>query len=249
MTGRIHSTESFGTVDGPGVRYVIFFQGCAMRCLYCHNPDTWDAAGGTEMTVEELLAPFRKNRVFYQNGGITATGGEPLLQIDFLTELFEAAKREGIHTCLDTSGFPFDQVNTAFLCKLDRLLDVTDLVMLDVKHTDAAAHLALTGKPLSSPLGFAKHLEGRGVPFWVRRVIVPGHTDDEKELCALGRTLAAFRHVKALDVLPYHTLGKKKYEALGVPYPLEGVPDATAEDAARAKAIILSAFREARAKA
>ncbi|MBO5930205.1 MAG: radical SAM protein, partial [Clostridia bacterium] len=146
MTGYIHSTESFGTVDGPGIRYVIFMQGCPLRCLYCHNPDTWEIGAGKEVLADDLLTEFRKNRSFYKKGGITVTGGEPLLQIDFLIELFEKAKKEQIHTCIDTSGITFDVKNAAYLQKLDRLMQVCDLIMLDIKHIDAERHMRLTGQ-------------------------------------------------------------------------------------------------------
>ena len=170
MQGYIHSTESFGTVDGPGIRFVVFFQGCPMRCLYCHNPDTWEPRVGTTVTVDQLLTQYRKNSSFYKNGGITVTGGEPLLQIDFLTELFEAAKAEGIHTCLDSSGVTFSPDDPRF----DRLMAVTDLVMLDIKHIDPEKHRQLTGHDNRRILAFAKYLEEKRVPLWVRHIIVEG---------------------------------------------------------------------------
>lgn len=246
MKGRIHSTESFGTVDGPGVRFVIFLQGCPLRCLYCHNPDTWDLSGGEERTEDELLAAFRKNRAFYQNGGITVTGGEPLLQAEFVTALFKKAKTEGIHTCIDTAGFPFDAENEALCKKIDALLAVTDLCMLDIKHTENDAHRTLTGKPNTGILAFLAHLEEKNVPVWIRRVIVPGYTDNESELRALGHLIGRMHNVKALDVLPYHTMGVKKYKALGIPYPLADLPPMEASAAQKAKKIILDAVKEVR---
>ncbi len=241
MIGRIHSIESFGTVDGPGVRFVVFFQGCPMRCLYCHNPDTWDPAGGEDVTVEELLRRFDKNRAFYQQGGITATGGEPLLQLPFLTALFEAAKADGIHTCLDTAGIVFRD-NEAFA----RLAAVTDLVLLDIKHIDPEAHRRLTGVPNAPVLAFAHYLDARGIPMWIRHVVTEGYTDDEPSLRALGRFIGTLRCVQAIDILPYHTLGEPKYASLGKDYPLRGVPPLSAEAAERAKDIVLAAAREAR---
>ena len=179
VTGRVHSVESFGTVDGPGVRFVVFLQGCPMRCLYCHNPDTWDPGGGVPTTVEELLAQYARNEAFYRKGGITVTGGEPLLQIEFVTALFREAKRRGIHTCLDTSGATFRPEDAAALAQFDALCAVTDLVLLDIKQTDPAAHRRLTGRENGNILAFARYLAQKEVPVWVRHVVVPGLTDSE----------------------------------------------------------------------
>ena len=239
MTGRIHSIETFGTVDGPGVRFVVFFQGCPMRCLYCHNPDTWAAGAGTEYRVEPLLARMTRNLPFYESGGLTATGGEPLLQLDFLTELFEAAKKEGIHTCLDTSGAVYRPGDGAYAARIDRLLAVTALVMLDIKHAATERHRALTGHGNEATLAFARHLESRSVPMRVRYVLLPGHTDDEASLDALGALVRSFSNLTDVEVLPYHLLGKAKYENLGIPYPLEGIPAATQAQASAARARIL----------
>ncbi len=240
MTGYIHSTESFGTVDGPGVRFVIFFQGCPMRCLYCHNPDTWEINGGEEMTAEQLLTMFEKNRVFYKHGGITCTGGEPMRQLPFLTELFRLAKMRGIHTCLDTSGICFDPENTA---AADEMLAVTDLVMLDIKHIDDEVHRRLTGHSNRNILAFAEHIPERGVELWIRHVIVPGYTDGEEEQSALGYFIGGLKTLKGLDVLPYHDMGKRKYAELGIPYPLEGVKPVTADDAQTARERIMSGIK------
>ena len=186
MKGRIHSIESFGTVDGPGVRYVVFVQGCPMRCLYCHNPDTWPMNGGKEMEVSEIIDDFEKKRGFYKGGGLTVTGGEPLMQIDFLIELFEEAKRHNIHTCIDSSGIAFKPNNTEFVKKCDRLMKVTDLIMLDIKHIDPVKHKELTSQPNEGILAFAKYTEQKNVPIWIRHVVVPGITDDDKYLYDLG---------------------------------------------------------------
>ncbi len=169
-TGNIHSTESFGTVDGPGVRFVIFFQGCPMRCLYCHNPDTWNAKGGSRMTADELLELYEHNKTFYRNGGITATGGEPLLQLSFLTELFEKAKERGIHTCLDTSGIVYRKERQE---EFEHLFRVTDLVLLDLKHSDPQGHKDLTGQEQAPVLEFAKALENAKIPVIISHVVVP----------------------------------------------------------------------------
>jgi len=248
MDGYIHSTESFGTVDGPGVRFVVFCQGCPMRCKYCHNPDTWEPGKGTRMSPEALIREYMRNKAFYSRGGITVTGGEPLLQIDFLLELFALAKEKGIHTCIDTSGATYREGESAYNEKLERLMALTDLVMLDIKHIDDLAHRELTGQPNSGVLAFAKYLESRNVPLWVRHVLVPGITDDEGALERLCSFIGGLRNLKALDVLPYHTMGQSKYESLGIPYPLEGVEPATKEQATRAREIILRRLREERAK-
>lgn len=241
LTGRIHSTESFGTVDGPGVRFVVFFQGCPMRCKYCHNPDTWEKSGGTEMTVREILTLYERNKAFYGNGGITATGGEPMVQLGFLTALFTEAKRRRIHTCLDTSGVCYDPGHPE---KFDALLNVTDLVMLDIKHIDDAKHRELTGHSNVNILAFARRLSAQGIPVWIRHVIVPGWTDDRAEQLALGDALGGIRTLKALDCLPYHDMGKRKYEELGIPYPLPDTPPATPELAAAARAVILEGIKK-----
>ena len=238
MTGKIHSVESFGTVDGPGIRYVLFMQGCPMRCLYCHNPDTWDLLNGREITVEEVLSEYNKNRDFYAKGGITVTGGEPLLQVDFLTELFKAAKQENIHTCIDTSGITFNSD------KIDKLLQYTDLVMLDIKHIDNDEHIKLTGKSNKNILQFAKHLEALRKPVWIRHIIVENITDNPEHLKELGHFIGSLKNLAALDVLPYHTMGVNKYKELGIPYALEGVPALPLKDAVKAKQHILNGIYE-----
>ncbi len=234
--GRVHSVESFGTVDGPGIRLVVFLQGCNLRCLYCHNPDTWNISGGKEMTADEIINLFLKNRSFYQNGGITLTGGEPLLQIDFATEIFKKAKEHSIHTCLDTSGAVFNKTNTA---KIDALLSFTDLVMLDIKHIEPDFHKTLTGVSNENILDFARHLEKRNIPLWVRHIIVEGYTDKAEDLIRLGSFIGTLKNLKALDVLPYHTMGVNKYKELAIPYALEGISALPLEKAVKAKELIL----------
>ena len=241
MTGKIHSIETFGTVDGPGVRFVVFFEGCPMRCLYCHNPDTWVAGAGQTMDATAILEKFKRNRDFYASGGITATGGEPLAQMPFLTELFTLAKQNGVHTCLDTSGITFrddEETRAAF----DRLLAVTDLVMLDIKQIDDEGHKTLTGHSNKNVLAFARYLGEKGKPMRVRHVLVPGYTEDEALLKRLGAFLKDFNNLEKIEVLPYHTLGRAKYENLGIPYPLGDTPQLTQKDAARALEIIKSAM-------
>lgn len=248
MTGFIHSTESFGTVDGPGIRFVIFMQGCPLRCLYCHNPDTWNINGGTEITTDEIIKEYKKNASFYKNGGITVTGGEPLLQTDFLTELFQLAKTENIHTCIDTSGITYNPENVSYIEKLDKLLEYTDLVMLDIKQIDNEKHRTLTGKDNKNILLFAKHLEEKNVDLWVRHVVVPEYSDTPEDLRNLGRFIGTLKNLHALDVLPYHTLGVEKYKKLGISYPLEGVSPLSQNDAIKAKAFIMEGLREVRNK-
>ena len=242
MNGFVHSTESFGTVDGPGVRFVVFLQGCPMRCQYCHNPDTWKMNTGAVRSAQSLIKDYERNAAFYKKGGITVTGGEALMQIDFLLELFQLAKQKNIHTCLDTSGITYRPGKSSYNEKLDQLMKVTDLVMLDIKHIDPEGHKALTGHDNAGILAFARYLEEKNVPVWIRHVVVPGITDDEGQLTRLGSFLGTLSNVKALDVLPYHIMGVTKYEQLNIPYPLEGVPPATKDQAAKAKKIILTAY-------
>ncbi len=248
MVGHIHSIESCGTVDGPGLRFVVFVKGCPMRCQYCHNPDTWEMSGGTDMTVEEIMDQFNHKKDFYKKGGITVTGGEPLVQIDFVTELFRAAKAQGVHTCLDTSGITFKKDNPAVIEKFDRLMEVTDLVMLDIKHIDPEEHIKLTKQKNDEILAFAHYIDEKGVEIWIRHVVVEGITLKEEYLKRLGQFMATLRHVKALDVLPYHNMGEVKYENLGIDYPLKGMKSLDKSKAVWARGIILQAYREERNK-
>ena len=243
IMGRVHSIESFGTVDGPGIRLVVFLQGCPMRCLYCHNPDTWERSGGSEITVSEIISEYEKNRAFYKNGGITVTGGEPLWQIEFVTELFKQARALGIHTCIDTSGVTFSEKNTE---KFDALMEYTSLVMLDIKHIDSDKHKALTGVTNENVLAFARYLETKRIPLWIRHVVIEGYTDDEGDLTRLGEFIGSLKNLAALDVLPYHTLGVKKYEELGLEYPLRGLSPLSKKRALDAKNIILTAIKAVR---
>ena len=242
MNGFVHSTESFGTVDGPGVRFVIFLQGCPMRCQYCHNPDTWKMNSGSVRSAQSLIGEYERNKAFYKNGGITVTGGEALMQVDFLLELFTLAKKKGIHTCLDTSGITYREGESGYNRKLDALMEVTDLVMLDIKHIDPDGHKTLTGHDNAGILAFARYLDAKQMPVWIRHVIVPGVTDDPALLTRLGAFLGTLSNVKALDVLPYHIMGVRKYEELGLDYPLKGVEPATKQQALEAKKTILTAY-------
>lgn len=244
MKGFIHSIESCGTVDGPGIRYVIFFQGCPMRCKYCHNPDTWEYGKGTQMSPEEVLDGFYSNLPFYRSGGVTVTGGEPMMQMDFLIELFRNLKSRDIHTCIDTSGIMFNPHSETFMRRLDELIALTDLVLLDIKHIDDKQHQMLTGHSNRQILAFARYLDEHGIPVWIRHVVVPGITLFREYLEGLGAFMGTLNNVKALDVLPYHSMGQKKYKFLHLSLPLEGTREATREEAAAAKRIILAAYKK-----
>ncbi len=248
MKGHIHSLQSFGTVDGPGVRYVVFLQGCPMRCLYCHNPDTWAIGAGEEMEASYIIEQYVRNEGFYTNGGLTVTGGEPLLQIDFVLELFTLAKERNIHTCIDTSGITYKPENKEYNAKLDKLLALTDLVMLDIKHIDPEKHKALTGQPNDGILAFAKLLSDKNIDIWIRHVVVPGYTDDDKYLEELGYFIGGLKSLKALDVLPYHNMAIPKYENLGIDYVLKDVPPLDKSEALEKKKVILEGIKRRHAE-
>ncbi|MGN1373076.1 MAG: pyruvate formate-lyase-activating protein [Candidatus Coproplasma sp.] len=236
MTGRIHSFESFGTVDGPGIRFVVFMQGCPMRCKYCHNPDTWAVSGGTEYTAEQVAKnALRYKNYFANGGGVTVSGGEPLLQTEFVKELFSLLKANGVHTALDTSGAVFSEANKD---GIDGLLSYTDLVLLDIKHIDPEEHKRLTERDNKNILAFARHLSDIGKPMWIRHVLVPGITDNDEYLYSLSDFIGSLKTVEKVEILPYHTMGVVKYEKLGLSYPLEGVQPPTAERVKNAKAIL-----------
>lgn len=240
VTGRISSVESFGSVDGPGLRYIVFLTGCPFRCLYCHNPETWNMAGGRERTAAETLRAALRYRPYWKDvGGITVSGGEPLMQLDFLEALFTLAKREKkpVHTCIDTSGAPFTREGD-FPERLNRVLHVTDLLLLDLKHIDSKVHRALVGKSNENVLDFARYLADIGKPVWIRHVLVPGYTDDAVSLQRLSREIASLGNVRRVEVLPYHAMARSKYEDLGIPYPLEDTPEPAPEDVKRAMEIL-----------
>lgn len=238
VLGNIHSVESFGSADGPGVRYIVFLKGCAMRCKYCHNPDTWAGQGEDWQTPEEVLnKALRYKNYWKKNGGITVSGGEALLQIDFVTELFRLAKEKGVNTCLDTSGNPFTR-QEPFFGKFRKLMEVTDLFMLDIKHMDPAGHRKLTGCDNANILDMARFLSDSGKAMWIRHVLVPGITDDEKQLTSLRKFIDTLKTVERVEILPYHTLGVFKWKELGIPYQLEGVEPPTEEQVKRAKELL-----------
>jgi pyruvate formate lyase activating enzyme len=217
MFGRIHSIETMGLLDGPGIRTVVFMQGCPLRCKYCHNPDSWDMQGGTEMSPEELVALLKRYRPYYQKsgGGVTFSGGEPLMQPEFLAQTLKLCKEAGIHTCLDTSGHGRGDY--------EKILRYTDLILYDVKHIQDDAYQTLTGQPRSVSLRFLKDAVRHGVPLWLRHVVVPGITDAPAHLAAMKEFLHTIPNAEKVQWLPYHTLGVHKYEAMGIPYALKGV--------------------------
>lgn len=226
LKGRIHSLETFGTVDGPGIRFVLFMQGCLLKCQYCHNPDTWSLTDGKEMSIEEVLAEIEPYLSYYRSsgGGLTVSGGEATLQAPFVTELFrEVKKRWNLHTTLDTNGYNEGD-------KIKDLLDVTDLVMLDLKHMDNEKHIKLTGKPNDRMLKMATWLSDHERPMWIRHVLVPGINDEEVDLRNLGKFVGGLNAVEKLELLPYHEMGIYKWQELGWAYPLEGVSAPTQEE-------------------
>ncbi len=231
---RIHSFESFGAVDGPGIRYVIFMQGCALKCKYCQNRDTWNLNGGMEYTSDELVAKVSRYKNYFavSGGGVTVSGGEPLLQMNFLIEFFSKLKSLGIHTAIDTSG-SFDITED-----MKKLIDLTDLFLLDIKCINDEICKDLTGVSNKKELEFAKYLSKQGKDIWIRQVLVPGYTDKEEDLKDLKEFLSELNTVKKVEILPYHDLGKFKWIELGCKYELEGVPTATSEDVERAKQIL-----------
>jgi len=234
MQGRIHSFESFGTVDGPGIRFVVFMQGCPLKCKYCHNRDTWNVDKGMLVNVDEVVKKVLREKTFIDssNGGVTVSGGEPLLQAPFLTELFKKLKELNIHTCIDTAGsLPVSQ-------EIKELLKYTDLVLLDIKHIDDEKAKDLTSMSNKNNLDFAKYLNNIGKPMWIRQVLVPGYTDDKYDLQRLKAFIDTLTNVEKVELLPYHELGKYKWEELGVKYPLEGIKSPSEEDIQVAKNIL-----------
>lgn len=238
--GIVNSLESFGSVDGPGVRFVVFMQGCKMRCKYCHNPETWSGKG-TEYTPQQLLEKAMKYRMYWgkdmEKGGVTVSGGEPLLQIEFVTEFFKLLKSKGVHTALDTSGQPFEETEE-YLAKFDELLKYTDLVLLDLKEPDSQKHKDLTGFGNENIFKMAQYISEKNVPMWIRHVLVPGITDSEDGLRELSDFIDSLKTVEKVEILPYHTLGTLKWEKLNLKYPLEGVPTPTKEEVEKAQKIL-----------
>ncbi|ABR48368.1 pyruvate formate-lyase activating enzyme [Alkaliphilus metalliredigens QYMF] len=232
ITGKIHSIETFGTVDGPGIRYIIFFQGCPLRCKYCHNRDTWDLQGGKEMTVDEVISDIKKYIPFMvsSGGGVTISGGEPTLQMEFLTALLLEIKKLNLHTAIDTSGF-------VHLDLMKQILPYVDLVLLDLKHIDPQKHLNLTGVSNEKILSFAQYLSDNEISIWMRHVVVPSLTDQEEDVHRLAQFATSLKTVERIDLLPYHSMGKHKWESMGLEYPLQDLRDANDIDIKKVKAI------------
>lgn len=236
VRGYIHSFESFGTVDGPGIRFVVFMQGCPMRCLYCHNPDTWTSGAGKSFSAEEVAQTALKYKSYFTGGGgVTVSGGEPLLQTEFVYELFMLLKRAGVHTALDTSGITYTPENAE---SIEKLLTVTDLVLLDIKHIDDGEHKKLTRHSNKNVLAFAQRLSEMGKPVWIRHVLVPGITDIDEYLNRLAEFISTLKTVEKVEILPYHTMGAVKYKNLGISYPLDGVEPPAKERVENAKRIL-----------
>ncbi|MFP4426449.1 MAG: pyruvate formate-lyase-activating protein [Spirochaetaceae bacterium] len=233
LSGHVHSVESFGTLDGPGIRYVIFFQGCHLQCLFCQNRDTWERRAGRVVTVKELMGEIQRYKPYMRSsgGGITASGGDPILQPRFVTELFRAARAEGIHTALDTSGV------TAVSPAVVELVAETDLVLLDIKQIDTGRHRELTGHGNERVLAFARFLDSIRKPVWIRHVIVPGYTDSNESARETAAFLAGLSNVERVELLPYHAFGSHKWEALGEAYPLGDVAPPSSERMEELKAI------------
>ena len=231
---KVHSIESFGTVDGPGIRFVLFLQGCHLQCKYCHNRDTWDINGGEYKSVDEIVEKINryKNYIIPSGGGVTVTGGEPLIQASFVLELFKKLKEKGIHTCVDTSGM------FALTDGIKEVLKYTDLVLLDIKHIDDEKCKELVGVSNKKELEFARYLSDNNIKMWIRQVLVPGYTDDGQDLLKLKNFLSTLKTVEKIQILPYHNMGKYKWEKLGLEYPLEGVREANQEDIDIAKKIL-----------
>lgn len=230
---KVHSIESFGTVDGPGIRFVLFLQGCHLQCKYCHNRDTWDMNGGEYKSLDDIFEKILKYKNYiYPNGGVTVTGGEPLLQVKFLIELFEKLKKENINTCIDTSGM------AALTPDIKKLLSLTDLVLLDIKHINSDRCKNLVGFGNEKELAFARYLSDNNIHMWIRQVLVPGYTDDEQDLLQLKDFIDSLNTVDKIEVLPYHDMGRYKWEKLGLKYQLDGVRVANDDDVIRAKKLL-----------
>ena len=238
IKGYVNKLESFGAVDGPGVRYIIFLNGCKMRCAFCHNPDTWAEGVGQEFTADELLKKALRFKPYWKkDGGITVSGGEPLLQIDFVLDLFRKAKAQGINTCIDTAGQPFTH-DEPFYSKWKELMSLTDTVLLDIKNIDPAAHKELTGVDNANIIQMAQEISDMNIPIWIRHVLVPGGSDNDDYLRRTREFIDTLKSVERVEVLPYHTLGVPKYIEMGIPYRLEGVESPSAERIANAKEIL-----------
>ncbi|EAG7535141.1 pyruvate formate lyase-activating protein [Listeria monocytogenes] len=239
VLGRVHSVETMGTVDGPGIRFIVFMQGCLLRCQFCHNPDTWKIGTGTERSAQDVFDEAIKYKEFWDasGGGVTVSGGEPLLQVDFLIEFFTLCKAAGVHTTIDSCGGCFTRY-PEFIEKLDRLMEVTDLILLDIKQINPEKHLKLTTKSNAPIIDFAHYLRDKEQPIWIRHVLIPTKTDDPEDLTKLHEFIQTLPNVKQVDVLPYHTMGVYKWKEMGIRYPLEGIEAPEEEVVALANKIL-----------
>ena len=238
IKGAIHSIETFGSVDGPGIRFIVFLKGCKLRCKYCHNADTWDPNSEDMRTPDELLDFAERYRSYWgTEGGITVSGGEPLLQIDFLIELFKKAKERGINTCIDTALQPFTR-EEPFFSKFEELMKYTDLLLVDIKHIDKDEHIELTGLPNDNIFDGFKYLSEISKPIWIRHVLVPGITDDDEYLKRTREFIETLSNVQKIEVLPYHSMGQHKFDTLGIPYKLDGVKSPSKERVENAMKIL-----------
>lgn len=238
MKGYVHQFESFGCADGPGSRFIVFLSGCGMRCKFCHNPDTWKMKDGKEYSAEDVLKEALTCRSYWgKKGGITVSGGEPLLQIDFLIELFSLAKEKGVNTCIDTAGGPFTTENPWFE-KFKKLMEVTDILLMDIKHIDEAEHIKLTGLSGKNIIQMFRYLDEIKKPIWIRHVLTPGITDNDEYLIKTRDFIRTLSNVKRVEVLPYHGLGAIKYKDLGLDYVLKDTPSPSEERVKNAKEIL-----------
>jgi len=232
LTGKLHSFESCGTVDGPGIRFIVFTQGCPLRCKYCHNPDTWDLKDAKyERDIEFTINEIKKYKPFFRNGGgLTVTGGEPFVQMNYIEALFKRSKEEGIHTAVDTSGYIFND-------RVKEVLEYVDLVLLDIKSINPDTYKELTGVELENTLKFAEYLDSIGKPVWIRHVVVPGITDKKENLEKLADYVSKLKNVEKIELLPFHQLGTHKWEEMNLEYPLKDVKEPTAKDMKDARQI------------
>lgn len=239
----VHSIETFGSVDGPGLRYILFLKGCRLRCAFCHNADTWDMDSTDKRSVDEILDHAERYRSYWgSEGGITVSGGEPLLQIDFLLELFKEAKQRNINTCIDTAGEPFTYEKEWFT-KFEELMKYTDILLVDIKHIIPEKHIRLTGKSNENIIGMYKYLDSINKPIWIRQVLVPGWTDDINDLKKTREFIETLHNVKKIEILPYHNMGAYKWEKLGLKYPLEGVEGPSKESIETAEKVLTGEIR------
>lgn len=238
MKGYIHSFETFGTVDGPGIRFVVFFKGCPLRCKYCHNPDTWTLDNALIMEPQEIVSKIIKYKHYFKDGGgVTLSGGEPLVQLDFVIELCKLLKEEAIHIAIDTSGYPFIKDDVNVVSKFKQLINYVDLFLLDIKHSDEAKHIELTGVSNQNTLDFATFLSKNHKHMWIRHVLVPGITGERSQLIKLNNLIETLSFVDKIEVLPYHTMGINKYQNLGIDYPLKNINPPSKEEIENAKRI------------